>query len=127
MTGSVPVAAKLALLGTLGGTHIGGSFARGAAKLGIKSIYFNADNAWAGPWLLRALSWHLADRRPPHLHRFEQELVAACAITKPAIIVATGMAPLTESGLRALQQLGIVTVNYSTDDPWNPAMQSNWH
>ena len=27
---------KLALLGTLGGTHIGGSFARGAAKLGIE-------------------------------------------------------------------------------------------
>ena len=40
--------------------------------------------------------------------------------------VATGMAPLTE-WLRALRQLGIVSVNYLTDDPWNPAMRSSWY
>jgi spore maturation protein CgeB len=118
---------KLALLGTLGGTHIGGSFARGAARLGIQSIWFDADKASAGPRLLRSLSWHLADRRPLHLHRFEKELVAACARVTPTILLATGMAPLTESALRTLRQLGIVCVNYSTDDPWNPAMRSNWH
>ena len=89
---------KLALLGTLGGTHIGGSFARGAAKLGIKSIWFDADKASAGPRLLRSLSWHLADRRPLHLNQFSNELVKACARAKPEIFVATGMAPLTEWG-----------------------------
>ena len=75
VTASAPFAVKLALLGTLGGTHIGGSFARGAAKLGIKSIWFDADKASAGPRLLRSLSWHLADRRPLHLNRFSNELV----------------------------------------------------
>jgi hypothetical protein len=127
VTAPAPFALKLALLGTLGGTHIGGSFARGATKLGIESIWFDADKAWAGPRLLRSLSWHLGDRRPLYLNRFSNELVKACARAKPEIIVATGMAPLTESALRALRQLGIVTVNYSTDDPWNPAMRSNWH
>lgn len=121
------LAVKLALLGTSGGTHIGGSFARGAAKLGIKSMWFDADEAWAGPGLLRSLSWRLADRRPLHLNRFSNELVKACARAKPEILVATGMAPLTELALRALRQLGIVSVNYSTDDPWNPAMRSNRH
>jgi spore maturation protein CgeB len=118
---------KLALVGVSGGTHIGGSFARAAAKLGIESIWFNAYQASAGPWLLRSLSWHLADRRPLHLNQFSNEVVKACAQAKPGIILATGMAPLTESGLRALRQLGIVSVNYSTDDPWNPALRSNWH
>ena len=127
VTASAPFAVKLALLGTLGGTHIGGSFARGAAKLGIESIWFDADKASAGPRLLRSLSWHLADRRPLHLNRFSNELVKACARAKPEILIATGMAPLTESALRALRQLGIVSVNYSTDDPWNPAMRSHWH
>ena len=127
VTASAPLTVKLALLGTLGGTHIGGSFARGAAKLGIESIWFDADKASAGSRLLRSLSWHLADRRPLHLDQFSHELVKACARAKPEILVATGMAPLTDSALRALRQLGIVSVNYSTDDPWNPAMRSNWH
>jgi spore maturation protein CgeB len=122
-----PVAVKLALLGTMGGTHIGGSFARGAAKLGIESIWFDADQSWAGPRLLRSLSWHLGDRRPLHLNRFSNEVVEACARVKPEFLIATGMAPLTESALRALRELGIVSVNYSTDDPWNPTMRSNWH
>jgi spore maturation protein CgeB len=118
---------KVALLGMLGGTHIGGSFARGAAKLGIESIWFDADKASVGPRLLRSLSWHLADRRPLYLSRFEKELVAACANAKPKILIATGMAPLTESGLSALRQMNIICLNYSTDDPWNPAMRSSWY
>ena len=118
---------KLALVGTLGGTHIGGSLLRGAAKLGIESIWFDADKASAGPRLLRSLSWHLTDRWPLYLRRFEKELVAACASAKPQFLIATGMAPLTESALRALRQMNIVCVNYSTDDPWNAAMRSSWH
>jgi hypothetical protein len=116
MTAPAPFAVKLALLGTSGGTHIGGSFARGAAKLGIRSIYFDVHKAWAGQ-PLRLLSWHLADRRPFHLNQFSNALVKACARAKPEILVATGMAPLTDQGC-ALRQLGIVSVNYSTDDPW---------
>jgi spore maturation protein CgeB len=111
----------------MGGTHIGGSLARGAAKLGIKSIFFDAEQAAAGPRLLRSLSWHLGDRRPLHLNRFSNELVETCARAKPDIIIATGMAPLTESALRGLHRLNVLSVNYSTDDPWNPAMRSNWH
>jgi spore maturation protein CgeB len=125
--GSALVDLKMAVVGTMGGTHIGGSFARGAAKMGIESIWFDAGQASTGPRLLRSLFWHLGDRRPLHLDRFSNSVVEACARAKPEILIATGIAPLTESALRALGQLGIVTVNYSTDDPWNPAMRSNWH
>jgi hypothetical protein len=127
VTASAPCGVKLALLGTLGGTHIGGSFVRAATTLGIESICFDADKASAASRLLRSLAWHLADRRPFHLNGFSNELVKACARAKPQIFVATGIAPLTEFALRGLRQLGIVSVNYSTDDPWNPAMRSDWH
>src|SRR5262245_1544799 len=126
-TASVPFAVKLAVLGMSGGTHIGGSFMRGAAKLGIESIWFDADKASAGPRMLRSLSWHFADRRPLHLNQFASALVRTCARAKPKTLIATGMAPLTESAVRALRQSGTVCVNYSTDDPWNPAMRSNWY
>lgn len=122
-----PNAVKLALLGASGGTHIGGSFVRGAAKMGIEPIWFEANQASAGSRLLRSLFWHLGDRRPLHLDRFSNAVVKACARAKPEILIATGIAPLTQSALRALRQLGVVSVNYSTDDPWNPAMRSNWH
>src|SRR5262249_48339559 len=118
---------KLAVLGMPGGSHIGASLSRAAAELGIRSIWFDASKAFAGPRLLRSLSWHLADRRPLYLNQFSNELVKACARARPEIIVATGMAPLTESGLRALRQLGIVTGNYSADNTWDPAMRSNRH
>ena len=61
-TVSAQNAVRLALLGAMGGTHIGGSLARGAVKLGIKSILFDAELAAAGSRLLRSLSWHLGDR-----------------------------------------------------------------
>src|SRR6476469_934257 len=122
-TTSAPNVVKLALLGTMGGTHVGGSLARSAVKLGIKSIVFDAEQAAAAPRLLRSLYWHLGDRRPLYLNRFSNDLVEACARAKPEILIATGMAPLTKSALRALRRLGIISVNYSTDDPWNPAMR----
>lgn len=126
-TASSPIAARLALLGTANGTHIGGSLARSAAKLGIRSIWFDADKASDGSRLLRSLSWHFADRRPIHLDQFSNQIVKACARANPEILIATGMAPLTEPALRELKQLGVVCINYSTDDPWNPAMRSRWH
>jgi spore maturation protein CgeB len=127
VTAPVPFAVRLALLGTLGGTHIGGSFGRGAAKLGIETIWFDANKASAGPRMLHSLCWHLADRRPLHLSQFSNALVKTCTQAKPEILIAIGMAPLTESALRILRRMGIVCVNYSTDDPWNPALRSRWH
>jgi spore maturation protein CgeB len=124
---SAPFAAKLALLGKSSGTHIGGSLARAATKLGIQSIWLDADKASSGPRLLRSLFWHLGGRRPLYLNQFSYELLKTCTRAMPEVLVATGMAPLTKSTLRALRKLGIVSVNYSTDDPWNPAMRSNWH
>ena len=122
-----PTVARLALLGAAGGTHIGGSLARSAGKLGIRSIWFDANKAFDGSRMLRSLSWHFADRRPIRLNRFSKHIVKSCARAKPEVVIATGMAPLTESALHQLRRRGVVCVNYSTDDPWNPALRSRWH
>lgn len=123
---SAPV--KLAILGVGEGTHIGGSLARGAKKLGLDSIWFDAEEAWRAPRLFRSFFWHFAGgRRPAHLHGYSNRIVELCARDKPDLLLTTGMAPLTESALHKLRRLGIVSVNYSTDDPWNPVMQSRWY
>lgn len=127
---SAPASAplKLAILGVGEGTHVGGSLARGARKLGLDPVWFDAEDAWRAPRFLQTLYWHFAGgRRPVHLRQFSNRLVELCAGAKPDLLVTTGMAPLTDAALHALKRLGVVSVNYSTDDPWNPVMRSRWY
>lgn len=118
---------RLAIVGSFGGAHTGGSLFRAAAQLGIETVCFDVGNAYAGRRLLDATSWHLFGRRPWRLHRYAAEVVAQCTSEPPALLIATGAAPLTSDALRRLRALGIVCVNYSTDDPWNARTCSRWH
>ena len=108
---------KLAIVGALDGTHVGASLARAAEQLKLDTIVFDVADAFSGNRYLRALYWRFAGRRPIHLGRFSAQVIAACATARPEILIATGAAPLTEHALRALHTLGVVCINYSTDDP----------
>jgi hypothetical protein len=117
---------RLAIVGSFDGTHIGGSLWRAAAHLGIDTAKFDVGDA-GGNRIMRAALWRFGDRRSPGVHRFSKSIVADCRQLGPDILIATGAAPLTGSTLRMLRAMGIVCVNYSTDDPWNPALRASWH
>jgi spore maturation protein CgeB len=34
---------------------------------------------------------------------------------------------VTQQALRKLRSLGVICINYATDDPWNPALSASWH
>jgi spore maturation protein CgeB len=116
---------RLAIVGCFDGTHVGGSLWRAATHLGIDTTKFDVDDG--GNRILRAALWRFGDRRPPRMYRFSKSVVAGCRQSQPEILIATGAAPLTGSVLRTLRAMGIVCVNYSTDDPWNPALRASWH
>jgi spore maturation protein CgeB len=118
---------RLAIVGRFGGTHIGGSLKRAADELGIETLCFDAAEAMSSNRLLQLLAWRLADRRPVHMARFGRRLLRACDEGPPGILVATGSGPLERRTLQALRRIGVVAVNYSTDDPWNPALFARWH
>ena len=63
----------------------------------------------------------------PECIAFLRSVVAGCRQSEPELLIATGMAPLTGAALRTLRAMGIVCVNYSTDDPWNPVLRAFWH
>lgn len=121
-----PLCLKLAIVGGFDGTHVGGSLWRAATHLGIDTAKFDVGNA-SGNRILRAALWRFGDRRLPGMHRFSKSVVAACRRSTPDILIATGAAPLTDAALRTLRAMGVVCVNYSTDDPWNPALRAFWH
>ncbi|HBY62991.1 MAG TPA: hypothetical protein DEH78_24470 [Solibacterales bacterium] len=116
---------EVVVVGSRGGTHIGGSFERAAGRdLSVRLI--DSGSAFEGPRLVRAASWRLLGRRPLHLDAFGESVVESCRRSQPAVLVATGLAPLSARRLEQLRRLGVKLVNYLTDDPWNPAHRASW-
>jgi spore maturation protein CgeB len=119
---------ELLIVGLTGGTHLGGSLARAAKRLGLRCYLFDAAEAYQGPILPRLIAWRL-DRRPFRLNRFVEQIVAYCLQGAPRkrVLVATGAAPMTAAALAQLKAVGVFCLNYSTDDPWNPYQRARWH
>ena len=118
---------KVALVGMFGGTHLGGSFAGAAERLGVEHIAFDADEAFSGPRLLRTLSWRLAGHRPPRLHSFSERVVASCLENRPDVLIALGTASLTRASVQKLASAGIVCMTFCSDDPFNKTQRADWH
>ena len=53
-------------------------------------------------------------------------MIAICRRTRPDLVLTTGLAPLCAATLECLGGIGCTTVNYLTDDPWNPAHRAGW-
>lgn len=117
---------KLLLVGNEGGSHIGESFRRAALTMDAKVQYCSVAHAFAGPRILRAISWRLRDRKPPRLTSFSREVEDAARAFRPDLLLATGTAPITAETLRRIRARGVITANYLTDDPWNPSFKSEW-
>lgn len=113
-------------MGLSGGTHIGGSFARAAARLEIPSRFFDAADAWAAPRIIRALSWRLRQGRPPRLRNFSSRVAESCVRERPTVLISVGTGWLDCAALQNLRSSGIECWAYSTDDPWNPAVRAKW-
>lgn len=118
---------RIAIVGGIGGTHIGGSLDRAAKQLGLEVLSFDVSKAFRANRLRKLASWHLFGHRPPLLKAFSEMVVAMASRSPPDVLIATGAAPLTANSLRALRRLGITCINYSTDDPWNPSQRAAWH
>ncbi len=117
---------RLALIGQLGITNVGGSFARAAQAIGIEHRFFDMADASRAPRWLRSLSWRLNDRRPPFMQTFARRVVASLQRDPVDLLVATGMPPLDRSALQAIRATGARLANFSTDDPWNPGQRARW-
>jgi spore maturation protein CgeB len=118
---------NLAIVGNLGGTHVGESLRRATIKRDQSIIFFDASRASAGPRILTSLVWRFADHRPFLLQRFSKDVGQVCCERSPEVLIATGRAPITADTLKMLRANGVVCINYSSDDPFNPNHYAKWH
>lgn len=77
--------------------------------------------AWEGSRLLGRLLFHFAGKRPLRLGSFSARVAALGETGRFTHVITTGIAPVTARALRQLRARGVRTVNFLTDDPWNPA------
>lgn len=115
------------IVGLQSHTHVGGSLHRAAMRLGLRSRFIDMRVAESPHRLINSLYWRLAQKRPARIADFEARLLAECRDDPPALLVTTGRPPLRRAALEPLAALGVPTLNYSTDDPWNPAHRADWH
>jgi len=118
---------ELLIIGYTEPGQLGNYLASAAEKLGLNYQTMDARRAETNNRLLQTFFWRLRGRRPANLARFAAQVVDACADMKPAIVLTTGgRVPLERAHIEKLRALGCKVVNYSTDDPWNPALYAKW-
>jgi spore maturation protein CgeB len=117
---------KLLIIGGSHPTAVGGSLKRAAADQGLEHEFLDFGEAYAGPRLLRTLSWRLRDKRPPRMAAFNRKILEVCSKKGRNRILCAGNMPLHVTTVASLKKMGVQTTIWLTDDPWNPSHRSRW-
>jgi len=123
MTDSADI--RLLIVGNSSHSHLGGYLYESAQDIGIDVKIADTKLAF-GSRYIQAVYWRYFDRLPSQIAQYERKLLAQIQYLQPTHLLATGLAPIRKPILQYLQQLGIKTLNYLTDDPWNPVHWSSW-
>lgn len=116
---------KLLIVGVDQPGHVATFLRDAAVASGHRVSILDSGEAMSSCRLLQSPVWRLS-HRPVHLQRFSRMLLHKAQQVKPQVVLTTGLAPVTAQCLWELRQRGIPTINFSTDDPWNPAHRSRW-
>jgi spore maturation protein CgeB len=117
---------RLLIVGNDGGTNIGGSLLRAAQQLRLQAALVPSQEAMEAPAILRRFNWWVRGRRPTWLGRFNKRLLRTLDAARPEWLVATGPAPISREALQKMGEMGVRTINYLTDDPFNPVHRAPW-
>lgn len=118
---------ELIIVGVPEEHHVGAHFLSAARALGLEAELVDSRSAYQGPWLLNKINWWLRSHRPTRLTALNEDLAARLdRSTGVRWLLTTGIAPVTSATLRHARLRGISSVNYLTDDPWNPAHRTPW-
>jgi spore maturation protein CgeB len=119
---------KLLLIGPSGGTHLAGSLLQASQVFSdhLTAQLTDTQIAYEAPKWYRYVNWHLLGKRPPRLKFFNYRVTQTCTEFQPDYLIATGLSPLQSQTLQEIRELGIRTINFLTDDPWNPAHRAKW-
>src|SRR5918996_3408470 len=111
---------RLLILGDPDPVHVGAHLLTAARSMGLPAQLLDHNSAFAGCWPIVKFNWHLRGHRPTLLKEFGSRVVKACEQHRPRWILSTGLSPIPACALEAIGKLGVLRMNYLTDNPWNP-------
>ena len=117
---------RLAIVGRSGGTNLGQSFFNAALDLRYEATFYDDVHAYSRNRLINALRWRLFDRKPARMDRFQERLIRDATQNQFTVLVSSGLTPLDSHCLATLSAQNVLTLHFSSDDPWNPTQRSQW-
>ena len=117
---------RLLIVGYSEAGHMGSYLASAAKQLRLEHRIIDARGAEARGRIVSSFHWRLRGGRPARLESFGAQVLETCAAMRPNVVLTTGCAPLDQPQIASLRRGGIRVINYSTDDPWNPALRAPW-
>ena len=111
---------RLVLVANPSPEHVGFHLLAAARELDLETELLDVRSAWSRSRWLNRLSHRLLRHRPARLAAFSRQVARVCQSFRPHALLVTGIAAPDARRLAAARRQGIVTVNFLTDDPWNP-------
>ncbi|MFM7182758.1 MAG: glycosyltransferase [Verrucomicrobiales bacterium] len=100
--------------------HVGAHFLAAGQSVGWECEIVDARRAKSRNIWVNRFYDKLMRRRPAHLAAFNKSVVSAVARAAPDLVLTTGVSAVTAESLRCIREKGSRTINFLTDDPWNP-------
>lgn len=117
---------KILVVANPGEIHVGAHLIRAAKDLGNELKVLDISQAMRGAWFFSKISWHLCGHTPVRLKVFSDSVMTECRNFMPKWMIATGFSSVDARTLKAVNRMGVITINFLTDDPWNPSQRSRW-
>jgi spore maturation protein CgeB len=117
---------SIIIVGGESGTNIGIVFKEIALRLKLDPILLLSVEAYQAWKPIEKINWYLNGRYPTKLNSFSQRVIDSCVNLAPEYLLTTGTAPVNVQSLQVMDKMGIVKLNFLTDDPWNPAHYAPW-
>lgn len=119
-------AARLLIAAQGGESDVGRHFLNAARSIGLEAHLMDTRDAFGASYITVKYNWWVHGKRPPKLRDFSQRVLAEVRRRQPECLLTTGFAPVLPNALEEIRNSGVHTLNYSTDDPWNPVHFAPW-
>jgi spore maturation protein CgeB len=117
---------RILLVGNPESHHLGAHLMEAATSLHWEGRIHDSRSAWSRNLWVNRIFHHLLAKRPPYFSRFNETLVEEFYSFRPQLVVVTGITPVSSGSLKLICGHGAKTVNFLTDDPWNPRNEAGY-
>lgn len=117
---------EVLIIGGNGPADVGTHLCRAASACGLNVRFISSEKAHTSSRLLRFFARRFQDDFPIRAHEFSQAVYQQLEVARPRWLLTTGKAPVLCETLAEARRLGVTSINYSTDDPWNPRHAARW-